>query len=106
MICLQQTLQSRVKSILHGVICPAGQLAGNVTPSVAAGGMELQNQVVFLLCPSVLLHVWAEVVLPALSALFADAAGQEARDLVPVAWSKDRYLLGENAIFLFGPRSR
>lgn len=60
---------------------------------------------VFFLGPPILLDVWVQVVVPALSALLPNSALQVVSDLAPVLGAIHFDLLNQHAIFLFRPRT-
>lgn len=61
---------------------------------------------VFLGAPLLLVYVWVQVVVPALAALLADAAGEALGDLGPVAWAILSDNFHEDSVFVLGPGAR
>lgn len=55
---------------------PSGKQFGDFCPAVAKAFVCLIDDAVLLLCPGGLLHLWVKVVVPALTALLANAALQ------------------------------
>lgn len=66
---------------------PARKKLGDFGPAVSQLLMRLVDDPVFLLSPGRLLHLWVEVVVPALAALFANAPLQVLGDHRPALGS-------------------
>ena len=64
---------------------------------------EFNDEQVFLQVPLSLDNVWAEMVMPTLTALFPDASLEAVRDLSPVLRTLLSHKLGKEFIFLLRP---
>ena len=69
------------------IVGAAWQVFGDDAPLCALLLNALQNQLVLLLSPLLFDHVWVQSVVPALSALLADAARQILSNLAPALGS-------------------
>ena len=77
----------------------------NVTPAVAVYQVQLDNQHILLGSPLALADVWVEMVVPPLTTLLSDAAGQALGDLSPILGSASRHNLSQDLIFARRPRA-
>lgn len=91
--------------VLDGVVGPPWQQLGNLGPLIAHVDVALQDGPILVGRPGLLANVRVEVVVPPLSALLADPAGQLVGDDGPLLGPVPLDQLDDLAIFLLGPRA-
>mmetsp|Transcript_30730 Transcript_30730/g.98142 ORF Transcript_30730/g.98142 Transcript_30730/m.98142 type:complete len:265 (-) Transcript_30730:105-899(-) len=102
---LDLPLHGRVPVVLDSVVSSPRKVLGNLSPTIAVllvGGNKLP---VLLLGPGVPPDVGVEVVVPSLTALLADTAGQLLRDERPLLGAVLLDELDDLLILLLGPRA-
>ena len=70
-----------------------------VTPSIAVYQVQLDYEHILFLSPFTLGNVWVEMVVPSLSTLLSDAAGQTFGDLSPILGTARCHNLCQDLIF-------
>ena len=60
--------------VFYGVISPALQLLGEVSPLVAHVFVKKEKDPFFIVAPLILIYIRVEMVVPSFSALFADSS--------------------------------
>ena len=91
--------------VLYRVVCSAGKEFRDLGPPIPEFLVCLNYYRVFLLSPSLPLDVRVQMVVPPLAALLADAAGEGARNLRPVARSVLFDHRNNFLVLLWAPRS-
>ena len=100
---VQLALEVGVESILDSVISATRDVLGDLTPLFAHFPVQVNYEGVFLSSPLALVDVGVQVVVPALTALLADATGQALSDEAPVARTKFSDLVNELLVLLLAP---
>lgn len=90
--------------VLDGIICSAGEEAGDGGPLVAVEGVGPDDNVVLLRRKGLVLDGGAELVAPPEAAGLAGAAGDACADEGPVAWAVLGNQLDERGVLLWAPR--
>lgn len=89
--------------VLNVVISAAVQELRNFGPTVPVLLVKLEDFEILFLCPTILLNVGVQVVVPTFTALLTDATLQIMGYLAPVLSAVQTDLIDEKAILLLGP---
>lgn len=81
---LELPLQCGVEPVLYVVVGPARKILGDLGPAIAELLVRVDDGLVLLRRPFVLLDVWIQVIVPALAALLTNAPGKGLCDVAPV----------------------
>ena len=96
-------LHAGIPVVLDGIVRTSGKELGNLGPFVAEGLVMRDDQTVFLLAPGHLANGGIEMVVPALAALLADAAGKFGGDLTPTLGAVGLDEAHDFVVLLLGP---
>jgi hypothetical protein len=102
---LEFSLDGGVEVILDVIVCSSRKVLGDLSPLVAELLVSSDDDLIFLLSPLASLDVGIEMVVPSLSALLADSAGELARDDAPVLGSVFLNQNDDLGVFFLSPRS-
>ncbi len=89
--------------IFNVIVRPTIQILSNLRPTISILQIKVKNFLVFFFGPPILLDVWVQVVMPALSALLSNSAFEVVCNLAPVLGAIHLHLLNQHTIFLFCP---
>lgn len=99
------SLERRIEAVLDGIVRAAWQKLCDGAPPVALFRVGMQDGVVLLRGPVLLLQGWVELVEPSLARLLAGASREMVGDEAPVAGAVAMHELHEESVLFDAPRA-
>ena len=95
--------QSRIETVFNCVVCSSRHIFCNKAPFFAVLQEEVHELFVFIESPFLLGDIWVQMIVPSLSALFADPSWQNRCNEIPASGSMFDDHFPEKFIFILGP---
>lgn len=100
--CLEPS-ETGIETILDVIIYSTWHKLLDLHPLVAVLFVKLHQLDVFSNCPFLFIEIWVNIIIPSLTALFANASRQKGGNLLPFLESEQVNLFLENLVLLIGP---